>query len=113
MSLTLELNCIVLGDDPSHAFVIDIVDNKKVSALKKAIKDVKKSAFDHVPADHLKIFMVSLPVDDSLDDKLKSFHPEDEGDRRLSNAMERLKEVFEHPTDGHLHVIVLAPPAGE
>ena len=89
------------------------MDNKKVSALKRAIKNEKKPAFDHVPADDLKIFKVSFPVDDSLDAKLKGFNPEDEGDRRPSNAMERLKEVFGHPTDRHLHVIVLPPRACE
>jgi hypothetical protein len=64
ISLTLKLNCLVLGDDPSHVFTIEIVDSKNVSALKELIKDKKKPAFDHVPADSLNLFRVSFPVDD-------------------------------------------------
>jgi hypothetical protein len=52
-------------------------------------------------------------VDAGLDDKLRGFRPEDEGDRLLSNTMKRLKAVFGDPIDGHLHVIVLRPLAGE
>jgi hypothetical protein len=115
MSLTLELNCLVLGDDPSHVFTIEIVDSKNVSALKKAIKDEKKHAFQHVDADTLNIFRVSFPEDDDLDATLKSFRPEhdpENGVHSLSKSMKRLKGVFGGPIDEHLHVIVL-PPAGE
>jgi hypothetical protein len=113
MSHTLELNCLVLGDDPSRVFTIEIGGTKKVSALKELIKDKKKPAFDHVPADTLDIFKVSLPVDHGLDAKVKRFRPEDERDHLLSNTVKRLKGVFGNPVDDHLHVIVLRPPAGE
>jgi hypothetical protein len=114
MPLALELNCLVLGDDPSHIFPIDIVGTKKVGALKELIKDKKKPVFDHVPADALQLFKDSLPVDDGLDVKLTRFRPEDAGDRRrLSSAVERLSDAFGDATDNHLHVIVLPPAAGE
>jgi Crinkler effector protein N-terminal domain len=112
MSLPLVLNCVVHGDDSSRVFTIEIEGTKNVSALKELVKD-KNKPFDHVPARALDIFKVSFPVDDSLDAKLKRFQPEDEGDHRLSNAVKRLKEVFGHPADEHLHVIVRPPPAGE
>jgi hypothetical protein len=53
MPLALELNCLVLGDDPSHIFTIEIQGTKNISALKEVIKDKKKPVFDHVPADAL------------------------------------------------------------
>ncbi|KAG2039316.1 hypothetical protein BDR03DRAFT_259861 [Suillus americanus] len=55
----LKLNCIVLGDDLSHAFEIKIAPTESVSALRKAIKDAKKPHFDHVAADYLKLRKVS------------------------------------------------------
>jgi hypothetical protein len=57
--LHLKLNCIVLGDDPSHAFEIKIAPTESVSALREVIKDKKKPHFDHVPADSLKLWKVS------------------------------------------------------
>jgi hypothetical protein len=113
MPLALELNCLVLGDDPSHIFTIEIQGTKNISVLKEVIKDKKKPVFDHVPADALKLFKANLPVGDDLDAELKRFRPEDEGDRRLSSAVKRLKGVFGDPVDEHLHVIVLPPVAGE
>jgi hypothetical protein len=113
MPLALELNCLVLGDDPSHIFTIEIQGTKNISALKKAIKEEKKHTFQHVDADALKLFKANLPVDDGLDVKLTRFRPEDKGDRSLSSALERLRDAFGDATDNHLHVIILPPPAGE
>jgi hypothetical protein len=42
MPSTLELNCLVLGDDLSHIFTIEIADTKTVGTLRKVIKDEKK-----------------------------------------------------------------------
>jgi hypothetical protein len=87
MPLALELDCLVLGDDPHHIFAIDIDGSKKVSALREFIKDKKKHAFQHVDADALDVFQTNLPVDDDLGVELKRFRPEDEADRRLSSAV--------------------------
>ena len=111
MPLALELNCLVLGDDHSHIFTIEIQGTKNISALRTAIKEEKKPIFDHVPAD---AFKHSLPMDDDLDAKLTRFHPEDKGDRhRLSSAVERLRDVFGDALDKHLHVVVLPLAASE
>ena len=59
MSGTLELFCWVQGDDHRQAFSLKIAGTETVSALKKAIKEKKKLAFDHVPADTLKLWKVS------------------------------------------------------
>jgi hypothetical protein len=113
MPLALELNCLVLSDDSSHIFTIKIQGTKNISALKELIKDKNKPAFEHVPAHALKLFKVFFPVEDGLDAKLTRFRPEDEGHRRLSSAVERLRDAFGDATDNHLHVIVLPPPSSE
>ena len=57
-SQPLELNCWVLGDDPTRIFTVEILETKYVSALKKAIKDEKSNAFQHIDADSLKLWKV-------------------------------------------------------
>jgi len=116
MSLTLELNALVLGDDPSHVFTVEIEGTKNVSALKDAIKDKKKHAFEHVDADALNIFRVSFPAIDDPDATLKRFRPEhdpEKGVHHLSVPVKRLKGVFGDPVDQHIHVIVQPPFAGK
>jgi hypothetical protein len=54
----LNINCIVFGDDPSRVFQVKIANDESVSALKKAIKDEKKPAFEDVAADTLKLWKV-------------------------------------------------------
>jgi hypothetical protein len=48
-----------LGGGPSNIFAIEIALTKDVIALKKAIKDEKKNAFDTVDADSLNLWDVS------------------------------------------------------
>jgi hypothetical protein len=57
--LHLKLNCIVLGQDPSHAFEIKIAPMESVSALREVIKDKKRQYFDYVNADDLELWKVS------------------------------------------------------
>jgi hypothetical protein len=59
MSNTLELNCWVLGDDPSRVFPVEIASSKTVGFLKEAIKDKMKPAFDHIAANSLNLWKVS------------------------------------------------------
>ena len=114
MSLPLELDCLVLGNNPSRVFPVEIAATKSVGSLRELIKDKKKFAFDHVPA-HTpspNIFKVSFPMDDDLDTVLKRFRPEhdpDNGVHYLSSPTKRLKEVFEDRVDKHIHVIVQPP----
>jgi len=61
MPTILELNCLVSGDNRGRIFTIEIADTKNVGALKDSIKVKKKPAFDHVPADTLALWKVSLP----------------------------------------------------
>ena len=113
---SLYINCLVFGDGSSHLFTIEIEDTKNVSALKKAIKDEKKHSFEHVDADSLDIFKVSIPMDDDIDSTLKRFQPEHDPERgvhHLSLPVKPLKGVFGDPIDEHIHVIVQHPPPGK
>ncbi|KAG2105512.1 uncharacterized protein F5147DRAFT_242554 [Suillus discolor] len=94
------INCVVL-DDPDYAFTIKIAPTENVSALQKAIKDAKKPQFDHVAANHLKVWQVNIkPNDLYLLDAI-----EDQG-----VALESLTELSEAFVDGVergcIHVIV-------
>jgi hypothetical protein len=58
----LELNCFVHDDDPRRVFPIKIVTTGSAGTLKKAIKEEKKVALEHVDADALRLWKVSIPV---------------------------------------------------
>ena len=62
MSSTLNLNCLVLGDDASRTFPIKIAKSDTVGDLRKLIKDENTPAFDHVPANTLVLWKVSILV---------------------------------------------------
>ena len=62
MSLALDLNCIVFGDDSSHIFPVKIMNTESVGTLKNAIKEKKKPIFDYVSTDALDIFSGSLSL---------------------------------------------------
>jgi hypothetical protein len=111
VSPTLELNCLVLGDDPSHVFTIEIGGTKNVSVLKKAIKNEKKNVFQHVDADALVLWKVSMAVDHSFEENVKKVELRDE---EALSPVEELSDVFsEVPARRHLHIIVSCPPNGE
>jgi hypothetical protein len=56
---TLELNCIVQGDDTDHVFTVNVARTKNVSALRKAIKEENEHAFEQVDAKTLNLWKVS------------------------------------------------------
>ena len=62
----LNLNCLVFGDDGNHIFLVKIAKSEIVCALREAIKSKKRPAFDHIPADALVLWKVSVLVDQSL-----------------------------------------------
>ena len=111
MSGTLNLNCLVLGHDASHIFPIEIVESKTVGALKDAIKGKKEHTFQHVDADNLILWNVSISVNRNLTENLSKLNFVDEGSLL---PVKRLSGVFsDRPEDEHLHIVVRAPPAGE
>ena len=109
-SQTLELNCLVVGDDSSRIFSTKIASSESVFTLKKAIKDEKKPFFDHVPADSLILWRVSIPVDSEFQDKISELILDD---TNSLSAVDRLSKLFSDvPQDGHLHIVVRAPSVG-
>ena len=111
MSSTLNLNCLVLGDDASRVFPVEIANSKTVGDLRDAIKDKKRPAFDHVPADTLVLWKVSILVNRSLTQNLSN---RTLGDESSLLPVDELSEVFlNSPAQRHLHIVVSAPPASE
>ena len=125
MSLQLCLNCWVLGEKADRVFTVEIADTKNVSALKDAIKEKKRPAFDHIPADVLdlwqvrvhcfdasmstpELWQVDVPVDDSA---LRNVSLD--GDNPLL-SVKRLSGLFGEldPTEERVHIVIQCPPKG-
>ena len=66
------LHCWVHGDDPDAIFLVEIATTKTVGALKQAIKEEKKHAFQDIDAKTLNLWKVFIPLnDDKFHHKLK------------------------------------------
>jgi Crinkler effector protein N-terminal domain len=110
-SSNLELNCFVHGDDPRHVFPVKIASTESVGTLKEVIKEKKKVALEHVDADALSLWKVSMAVGGDLKQKLMDM--ELKAGEVLSSVV-RLSTVFpKHPAEGHLHVVVRPGCSGE
>jgi hypothetical protein len=95
---------------------------ESIADLKKAIKEEKRPNFDHIPADSLVLWKVSLPCDQNLkwdvgdlhlvNDELPQSpvaHPDDQ--IQLLSPDDKMSEVFlVPPIKKHVHIIVMAPP---
>jgi hypothetical protein len=111
MSHTLELNCLVQGDGPRNAFSIEIASTKNVSALKQVIRKEKEPAFDHIPANTLVLWRVSIPADSLVKQDPRTLDLIE--DQSLS-PLEELSEVFSASLPRkHIHIVVRVPPTGE
>jgi hypothetical protein len=101
----------VFGDDSGHVFTIEIEGSKNVSALKKAIKEEKKPAFDNIPADVLQLWKVAIPVNDGFKENVGNIELEDE--EALSPVVKLSKVFLFQPEDEDLHIIVRSPSTSE
>ena len=111
MSSTLNLNCLVLGDDASRTFPIKIAKSDTVGDLRKLIKEEKSHTFQHVDADTLVLWKVSILINRSLTENLSNRTFADESPLL---PVDELSEVFsDSPARRHLHIVVSAPPASE
>ncbi|KIL61625.1 hypothetical protein M378DRAFT_166758 [Amanita muscaria Koide BX008] len=98
----LELNCLVSGETYSRIFKVRIEASQAVADLKNAIKEEIKHTFQHVVADTLDLWKVSIPVDDN-------FHATIPDEKPLL-PVDELSAVFtEAPVLKHLHVVVKVP----
>ncbi|KAF8327235.1 uncharacterized protein EI90DRAFT_2975252 [Cantharellus anzutake] len=92
MSIMLNLNCWVLGDDVGRVFRVEISNAEDVHDLKEAIME-KKPALDHVGAAFLRLWKNA-----ELEDEKKLF------------PLQRLSDIFSPPPlSKHLHIIAQPP----
>jgi hypothetical protein len=112
MSRTLELNCLVLGDDSSNIFPVKIESTESVGTLKDAIKEKKQERFKSVDADSIVLWKVSITDDDGLQQQIEGLNLVEEQSLRRPAA--RLSKIFSDPVeDEHVHILVRPPPARE
>src|ERR1700733_2363028 len=69
----LELNCVIFGDhhDAGKVFSVEISNTKPISALKDAIKDKQQLTLRDIEANALKLWKVSVPVDDNFTENVQ------------------------------------------
>ncbi|KIM73122.1 hypothetical protein PILCRDRAFT_733222 [Piloderma croceum F 1598] len=104
----LELNCFVHDDDPRHVFPVKIARTESIGTLKKAIKEEKKVALEHVDAEALRLWKVSIPVNGGFKENVSRVELKDEDEL---SPVDTLSDVFsEVPARKHLHIIVLCSP---
>ncbi|KAG2047686.1 hypothetical protein BDR06DRAFT_1013629 [Suillus hirtellus] len=107
--LCLKLNCIVLGDNPCHIFLVDIERTEIVGDLKEVIKDKKRPEFDHVATDCLELWKVDLPVDKMIEHNLNNFTLDP---MKSLSPVDEIIEIFpDAPPRKYLHIIVQCLPA--
>lgn len=91
-------------DHPNCIFPVKIAPTETVGALKKAIKEEKKPALDHLSADTLGLWNVSISVDSALEKNLGSF---DFALETLLLPTEELSTLFpKWPAKSQLHIVV-------
>ncbi|KAF8227713.1 hypothetical protein L208DRAFT_1295299 [Tricholoma matsutake] len=114
MATPLNLNCWVLGEDSAHIFPVEIDCGKNVGGLKEAIKEKKKLVFDHITADSLDAWNVSIPIDEdalpsnaNLEAQVKNLRLHE---KKPLWALKGLLKIFSDLDKETLHVVVKAPP---
>jgi hypothetical protein len=82
-----------------------------VYTLKKSIKEKKRPAFDHVPADTLDLWKVAILVDQDLQENLSKLQIVDTD---ALSPVDPLSIVFPAlPTVGYLHVVLRSPSSSQ
>jgi len=64
---TFALNCLLLGDDTTKVFTVEIPETKNVSILKELIKEKKAPHLDHLAASDLILWKVRLVINLNLE----------------------------------------------
>ena len=95
----LSVNCLLLGDDSTKAFTVEIPETKNVSTLKKKIKEEKAHQLAHLDASDLALYKVSLSSAE-VDARLKEVNTDSKSKANAALTrthlppLEELKEVF-------------------
>ena len=103
----LLLNCWVLGEDSARIFSVEINGNKNVGCLKNAIKEEMKPAFDHITANSLDVWNVSIPIDrdTNIEEQVENLKVLQ---TKCLLPVELLSNIFRNVVEKYLHVIVWA-----
>ena len=109
MATPLRLNCWVLGEDSTRIFPVEVDRDENVGGLKKAIKEEKKQAFDHIDADSLDVWNVSIPIDEdtNLQAQVKGMRLHE---KKSLWPLKGLLRIFRDLDQEALHVVVKSPP---
>ncbi|KAF9992477.1 hypothetical protein BGZ80_004047 [Entomortierella chlamydospora] len=105
---TLSIFCVLSGELASTAFPIEISSNKTVGVLKDTIIGKKPSAFEHIDANDLKLWRVTIPIDDDEPDEVISASNLDT--KRLLKGTGTLAKAFKDgvPEDT-IHIVIERP----
>ncbi|CAG8536916.1 11796_t:CDS:2, partial [Racocetra fulgida] len=109
--------CLVLGDDLSSRFEVNINMERTVSGLQKIIKQAKENAFTTIDADKLKLWKVEIPTRvtnkklEILENKRHDqIDVESDLDGILLQPDDVVEELFnEQPPPKHIHIIIQPP----
>ena len=96
--------CLVHGEPIANAFPVKIPLSDTISDLKKLIKEEKAPEFDDIAADKLKLWSISIPINDT--EKLKNI---EENSMQELFPTDEIADVFSTPLKKHIHVIVKQP----
>jgi hypothetical protein len=112
MATPLNLNCWVLGEDSTRIFPVEIDRGKNVGGLKEAVKEKMKPAFDHITANSLDVWNVSIPMDEdaNLEAQVMNLRLHE---KKPLWALKGLLKIFSDLDKETLHVVVKAPPISE
>ena len=100
LAAQLNLNYLVLSDNASCVFSIEITKSKTISVLRDAVKDKKRHAFQHVDTDALFLWKVDITIDESI---AEEYYTEE----CSLSPMAKLSRVFlVQPIDEHIHIIM-------
>ncbi|KAI5982877.1 hypothetical protein EDD15DRAFT_2377107 [Pisolithus albus] len=106
---TLDLNCFILGDDPSKIFYVEILNTESVTALKTLIKKKLSPKLNHVAITDLTVWKVSLPADAITQELTAADVPV-----QPLCSVTRLSSIFnEAPVDEYVHILVQVPPVNQ
>jgi hypothetical protein len=110
MDTPLKLNCWVLGEDSTRIFPVEIDHDENVGGLKKAIKEEMKPTFDHITANSLNVWSVSIPIneDTNLEAQVKGLRLHE---KKPLWPLKGLLRIFRDLDKETLHVVVKAPPS--
>ncbi|RHZ79302.1 hypothetical protein Glove_149g87 [Diversispora epigaea] len=111
---TIILSCLVVDENPSNAFPVEIGNNKLVGFLKEVIKEKKKNDFATFDADKLKLWKVDIPTENE-NEKLTAVQninvniKDDLGGEELKPLSKISKHFPTEPPEEHIHIIVRRP----